>query len=536
MELHAKLESHRWILSWAKCSRDEWFSNLEFVRDLPGRKYDRDAKVWSVRDSDEMRERLSEYGFVGDGLETRMHPESQEPKVIPPPPWKDLPIPMEFPELRPYQVDYLRFMEYNKLRGGNGDEMGTGKTVQACALLTLHSELKPVVIVVNATTKIQWRREIRRWVSQKARVYILQGKTPQRLTDLEGIYIINWDILSNWMPALTMLEPKTVIGDEIQAIGGHASARSIAFRKLAQMETVTCVTVLSGTPIRTRPDQYWPVLDALAPGLFPSYDKFLKRYFPYQFVKGELIRKAKRQEELHELTAHLWIRRLKADVLPDLPEKTYCPVEMECSATSSYDDALQKILQLQGLSFEEMRMRLQGLTLSAFAVKRQAVFDWIKEFLESDQKLLVFAWHRAVLDALSQALGPVCVRVDGSTSQDGRQKAIRDFQHDPKKRVFLGNIQAAGVGLDGLQDVCSNVAFVEFSWSPTDMAQAEDRLHRIGQANPCNVYYLVAPGTIDEAFMQCLFQRRGDLSRIIDGNRSGSEDLKAVLSLLRKKS
>ena len=129
----------------------------------------------------------------------------------------------------------------------------------------------------------------------------------------------------------------------------------------------------------------------------------------------------------------------------------------------------------------------------------------------------------------------MCVRVDGGVTGDARTKAVRDFQTDQKKRVFLGNIQAAGVGLDGLQNVCLNMAFVEFSWSPTDMSQAEDRLHRIGQKNPPNIYYLVAPNTIDEAFIQCLTQRRGDLSRIIDGTKDTSNDLKSVLSLLKKR-
>lgn len=533
MELTAKQEGRNLVLSWGKCNREDWFATKDFVADLPGRKFDSERKVWIVRDTDKIRTMLSEYGFQGAGLDGHT-PSAPAPRFEP---WKSVQIDeSQFPGIRPYQLDYLRFMQYNEFRGGNGDEMGTGKTVQACALLKLRSDLRPAVIVVTASTKIQWRQQIRRWVSPTARVYILQGRTPQKLTDHQGIYVLNWDILDSWLPALVGIEPEIVIGDEIQAIGSATSKRSKAFRKLAHMETTKCLTVLSGTPIRTRPDQYWPVLDALAPGLFPDQDRFLRRYFPYQMVRGNLERKAKRQDELYELTKHLWIRRLKAEVLPDLPEKTYCPVEMECSPDSSYDEALEKVMRMQGLSMEEMKNRLQSLSLSAFNVKRQAVFDWLADWLaESDRKIVVFAWHRAVLDALQQALGPMCVRVDGGVTGDARERAKEAFRKDPKKRVFLGNIQAAGVGLDGLQDVCSDEVFVEFSWSPTDMSQAEDRLHRDGQKNPTNVYYLVAPGTIDEAFFSCLTQRRGDLSRIMDGTRSGAEDLKLVLNTIRKK-
>lgn len=534
MELNAKLEGRNYILSWGKCSRDDWFATKNFVADLPGRKYDPDLKVWSVRNNQEMRDALAYWGFQGEGLETARRDEEKRSEYKP---WKDVVIPVEmFPDLRPYQLDYLRFMEQNNLRGGNGDEMGTGKTVQACSLLKLHPELRPAVIVAPASTKIQWRREARKWVGPEARVYILSGKTPQRLTDQKGLYIINWDILASWLPALTLLEPKALIGDEIQYIGGATAQRSKAFRKLAHLPTTTCLAPLSGTPIETSVEQYWPVLDALSPGLFPDRDKFLKRYFPYQMVRGQLERKAKRQEELYDLTKDLWIRRLKSEVLPDLPEKTYCPVEMECSTTSSYDDALQKVLQLQGLSFEQFEEKLQSLSLSAFDIKRQAVFDWISEFLQqTNRKLTIFAWHHVVLDALEQALGPVCVRVDGRVRGPARDAALTAFQTDPKKRVFLGNITSAGVGLDGLQHVCSDAAYVEFSWSPSRMSQSEDRFHRIGQKNPTNIYYLVAPGTIDEVFFRCLSQRRGDLSRVIDGTKLGAEDLKAVLSLLRKK-
>lgn len=534
MELKAKLDGKHWILSWGKCGREEWFATKDFVADLPGRRYDAYMKVWIVRDNPDMRAALAAHGFQGDGLEVIIKDETPVEVYKP---WKDVEIETGlFPDLRPYQIDYLRFMEYNNLRGGCGDEMGTGKTVQACSLLKYHPELRPAVICATSSTKIQWRREVRKWVGANSRVYILQGRTPQKLTDQQGIYIINWDILSDWLPSLTSLEPKALIGDEIQYIGGATSQRSKAFRTLAHLPTTTCLAPMSGTPVETSVEQYWPVLDALSPGLFPNRDKFLKRYFPYQMVRGQLERKAKRQEELHELTKHLWIRRLKSEVLPDLPEKTYCPVEMECSPTSSYDDALQKVLQLQGLSFEQLQDKLQSLSLSAFDVKRQAVFDWISDFLrQTDRKLTIFAWHHVVLDALAQALGQVAVRVDGRVTGAARDKALMEFQRDPKKRVFLGNITSAGIGLDGLQHVCSDAAYVEFSWSPARMSQSEDRFHRIGQKNPTNIFYLVAPGTIDEVFFQCLSQRRGDLSRVIDGTRSGGEDLKAVLNLLRRK-
>lgn len=535
MRLNATLEGKYWYITWGGCSRDEWFATKDFVKALPGNPRwlpDEPDKPWRVRNNLEVRNEMALYGFRHPDLPTSGEVENR-PKE--PPPWLGVEIPEHlFPDLRPYQLDYLRFMKHSGYRGGNGDEMGTGKTVMACSLLKMLPDHLPAVIVVTANAKIQWRREVRKWVSQASRVYILTGRTPQRLMDPRGIYIVNWDILNSWLPALVKLEPMALIGDEIQYIGGHTSQMSKAFRTLAHMPTAKCVTVLSGTPINTRLDQYWPVLDALSPGLFPDQDKFLKRYYPYQYIQGELKRAAKRQDELYEVTKHLWIRRLKSEVLPDLPEKVYVPIEMECSPDSAYDEALKKVMGLQGLNHDEMNERLQGLSLSAFYVKREAVLAWIAEWLKStEEKLTIFAWHRAVMDILQQALGDSCVRVDGGVTGPARDKAVQEFQTNPKKRVFLGNIKAAGVALDGLQNVCSNAAYVEFSWSPSVMSQADDRFHRIGQRSSVTLYYLVAPGTVDEAFFKSLTSRSKDISRVIDGDRSGGAELKSVLSLLK---
>jgi SWI/SNF-related matrix-associated actin-dependent regulator 1 of chromatin subfamily A len=142
--------------------------------------------------------------------------------------------------------------------------------------------------------------------------------------------------------------------------------------------------------------------------------------------------------------------------------------------------------------------------------------QWIRNFLDTNgNKLVVFAVHKAAVDALMEEFKEQAVKVDGSVSAAGRDAAVRAFQEDPKIKLFVGNIQAAGVGLT--LTAASSVAFLELPWTPGDLVQAEDRCHRIGQKDNVNVYYLLADGTIEEKIAELLDEKRQVLEAVLDG-------------------
>jgi SWI/SNF-related matrix-associated actin-dependent regulator 1 of chromatin subfamily A len=147
---------------------------------------------------------------------------------------------------------------------------------------------------------------------------------------------------------------------------------------------------------------------------------------------------------------------------------------------------------------------------------------WIKDFLETGEKIIVFAIHKDIISILQNEFKKKCVVVDGSTSLPNRQKAVTDFQNKKKITVFIGNIQAAGVGIT--LTAASTVVFLELPWTPGELEQASDRCHRIGQKNAVNIYYLLGQDTIEEKLAQVIDSKRKVLSKIIDGKTYDDEN------------
>lgn len=514
-----------------------WAKTLEQVKRLPSkdRKYLPDLKCWEARDTADIRQLLLGYGFqlVGGTQASGPigMPSAPTKREIAPwiPPWKDVEVPTVPMPLRPYQIEGLQMLQYRNGRGGLFLDMGLGKSLNALAWLYINPSMDRVVILSTASTKTQWGREARKWGIQLP-FYPLSGRTPSTLPR-RGAVVLNWDILEAWTDALIDWNPQTIIADEVQAVGNPQAKRTKAFARLAEDRGLLA---LSGTPALTRPSQLFTILHALEPEVFPKLWNFQQRYCdPRQGAYGVTFNGSTNAEELHEKIRPLGIRHTKFDVLKDLPDRIYTPVLMDCQVSDEYQEAQDKILALQGVSAKELREKLTALTASAFEEKKDAVLAWIGEFLETGEKLVLFAWHTAVLDFLAAHFGKACVRVSGGVSRGDRESAVSRFVKDPTCRVFLGQTAAAGVGIDGLQEVCSNVAFVELCWSPALVEQAESRLHRMGQKASVNVWYLLAPGTVDTMMLEALEQRKNSLATVMDGQTEFDED-ESVLNAVRK--
>lgn len=479
-------------------SRDEWFEILEGVKSLAVRQYDPDSKVWKV--PVELADQVEELGFLLPKADSgELYTPMEES-------WRDTEIDLSRCEgLYPFQIDTLRFLIHRGGSGLIGDDMGTGKTVQALGFLRYFPELRPALIVVTAQTKRQWAVQTKKWLGRTPQV--LSGRSPHRIAS--NIVILNWDILAPWERVLSSIAWDVVIADECQAIGNSKAKRTRAFVRIAK--GVERVIFMSGTPVRTRPAQFFPILHVLNPSVFSSEWRYMHRYCgPRHTGFGMTFNGATNIEELHDLVAPLMIRRTKADVLKDLPSKTYNYIPIE---TRGHEIELSEETETM-----QLKAQVEALKNSAYALKRDGVIQWIREFLDSGENLLVFAYHRAVVFELQEAFRKESVVIMGGTSQAGRSEAIERFGKD--KQLLIGNILATGVGIDGLQKVCSHACFVEFAWSPTDHSQAEDRLHRIGQEVPVTYHYLVGEGTIDEIFVDILSSRRGVIDQLLDGGSS----------------
>jgi SWI/SNF-related matrix-associated actin-dependent regulator 1 of chromatin subfamily A len=552
---------NRFLLSWSCGDREEWAKVLEKVKVIPGRLYT-GSRAWSVPNTVEALKAAVAIGFnFTEAINSKAAPASNLPAVPKVSPIETMraevakvqldPSRCVLSGLRSYQVEFLKFMVWSQGRGGNGDDMGTGKTVQALGWLA-YSESFPALIVVNAPTKLQWERVWNhgpdKWVGGRRQwhsefkewdnVMVLDGRSPRQL--IPGMsYIINWDVLADWGGRVLgngqfqLTGPlhahgfKAIVGDEVQAIGNPASKRSKAFRALARI--IPSMIGMSGTPARSKPAQFWPLLNILAPRVFPNHYRFQMRYCdPKHNGWGLTYNGASNVEELHELIAPLILRRSKAEVMKDLPPKTVEVVPLSIQESEMKEYLADEAEAFGGdMSRAERRERVSGLLRTAYILKERAALDWIKDFLEaSENKLLLFVWHIDVVELLIaefKAFRPA--KINGAVTGAAREAQKDRFVQDPSCRLLVANIQAGGVGLDGLQAACSHCAFLEFSHTPNDHRQAEDRLHRGGQDLPVTSYYLVAPKTVDMDAIEVLDRRAQMLDSVLDGKTAHEQDL-----------
>lgn len=510
---------------------------VEEIRSLEGRRWDAVNKHWTAWASTKNFKTLSDLGFT-------LNEKCQA--ILNPAPVKEVHIDkdvLDIPGLYNFQLDGVKFLESKGGNGLIGDEMGLGKTIQALGWLKLHPEKRPVVIVVPSSLKINWQRETQKWIGAESHVEILGGTKPYQPTG--KILIINYDILSYWVPKLIEIGVKVLVADECHYTKNQKAKRTKAVRELAK--AVPHTIFLSGTPITNRPVEFFTVLNMLEPREFNSWFRFTQRYCAAKNNGfGWDVSGASNTQELHErLNGKLMLRRTKAEVLKDLPSKRRHVVPIPINNPKEYTFAENDLINWIKEKFDgqEGKDRASSATtteaLARFNYLKQLSAEgalegdiqWIKDCLDSNGKLVIFAVHHKTIDKLAEELkGYNPVVVDGRTSMDNRQKAVDRFQTDSSCRLLIGNIKAAGVGLT--LTAASNVVFVELGWTPGEMDQAEDRIHRIGQENECTAWYLVAAETIMEEIAELLDSKRKVLDAVLDGKETSEE---SMLSHLLKK-
>ena len=265
------------------------------------------------------------------------------------------------------------------------------------------------------------------------------------------------------------------------------------------------------------------------------------------------------QKELHRvLKKHVMIRRTYDDVDLELPDKIYSDIHLALNNRAAYVKAENEFIQYVKEKFEAMELdnelagfndiaelklakiqkldaisrapalaKLQELKLLAAQGKIEQVINWIDNFLQSDEKLIVFAVNRVIVKTIMDAF-PAAVKIDGSTTPKKRNEAVKSFQKDDKVKLFVGNIKAAGVGLT--LTAANKVAIVQFPWNPGEVLQAEGRSLRIGQTKKVTVYKFIAKDTIEERIVKLLDYKQDEIDQIIDGkNIKYKKDLVKLL-------
>lgn len=528
------------------------WNTLAAVKRIPGRRFHpKPVKHWTAPVTETAYRVLKGEGFLFEGPDGK-----QAPDVLPVVREVEV-LPCDVPGLRkplfPFQQLGVGFLEAKNGRALIADEMGLGKTLTAIAWLTLHPEKRPAIIVCPAHLKLHWEREIRQASPHAVNTQILFG-TNTNVPLTGDVIIVNYDILFNhyedvptttgkvrkkeiphtgWVDFLIALQPQVLVIDEAHYCRSNKALRAKATRKLAKK--TPHVIALTGTPIVNRPIEGFNIIRLIDPSIFPNFWEYVQRYCDAkQTFFGWDFTGASNQDELNaRLTSTVMIRRLKENVLQELPDKVRAFIPVELENREVYDEAEQDFIGFirrtrgpqaaQRAKAAEYLTRIEALKQLAVQGKMAQATRWIKDFLDGGQKLVVFAIHKQVVHELATRFHKVAVVVDGGCTATQRDQAVQAFQNDSRVRLFIGNIQAAGTGLTLTS--ASSVAFLELPWTSGEVTQAEDRCHRIGQKDVVNIYYILAGDTIEERIAELLDAKRQVLSAVLDGREAKETEL-----------
>jgi len=427
-----------------------------------------------------------------------------------------------------FQKEGVAFIEEKKGRVLLADQMGLGKTIQCLAWINMHPELRPVVIITPASLKLDWLGKINDWLYD-AETEIIRGTKPYTLT--KDLIIINYDILYAWILEIRKINPKLIIADEIHYIKESTAKRTKAFKRIVR--GIDHFIAVSGTPMLNRPAELYNAIKIINPNLFETPKSFQKRYcgLRYNGFGWDYSGASHLGELNYILQKTIMIRRLKKDVLKDLPDKLYSFVPIELDNEKEYKEAEENVVKwLQKEKGDEAALRAKNAeTFAKFTeLKKLSVkgkltqsIEWISDFLLSGDKLVVFAHHHFVIDTIMDKFKDIAVKIDGRDSDLQKEKAKNTFQNDDKIKLFVGGIKAANVGLT--LTAASSVALLEYPWSPGDVEQCADRCHRIGQKDNVTIYYLHGLNSIELHIAKLLDRKKNVLDMALDGKKSDQE-------------
>ncbi|NXD20149.1 ZRAB3 endonuclease, partial [Spelaeornis formosus] len=435
-------------------------------------------------------------------------------------------------KLLPFQEKGIIFALQRSGRCMIADEMGLGKTIQAIAISYYYKNEWPLLIVVPSSLRYPWVDEMEKWIPELSPddISIIQNKTDIGGISTSKITILGYGLLTS--DAQTLVDTlyrqnfKVVVIDESHYMKSRNATRSKILLPIVQK--ALRAVLLTGTPALGRPEELFMQIEALFPGRFGTWNEYAKKYCDARvrfFGKRRQwdCRGASNLEELHELLSEIMIRRLKNEVLTQLPPKVRqrIPFDLPQAAAKNLNaifaewEKLMRSLSSDATEshFSQVMSLFTRMYKETAIAKAGAVKDYIKMMLDNDKlKFLVFAHHLSMLQACTEAViesKARYIRIDGSVPSAERIHLVKQFQKDPETRVAILSIQAAGQGLTFT--AATHVVFAELYWDPGHIKQAEDRAHRIGQCSSVNIHFLIAKGTLD-TLMWAMLNRKAKVT------------------------
>lgn len=441
--------------------------------------------------------------------------------------------------LRPYQVEGVYWLERLRLMFLNGilaDDMGLGKTLQAIVALTQQMKKKRghVLVVCPTSLLYNWKEELAKF-NGKLKTAVVDGIPSNRKKIIEQIkhydvLITSYTLLQKDIDYYKATHFSYVILDEAQHIKnrGTRNARSV---KMVQADHRL---ILSGTPIENSLEELWSLFDFLMPGFLGTYDRFLEKYIR---VSGK--EQTKNLEYLRKKVAPFILRRMKSDVLSDLPPVSeivyHCQLsdiqqELYRSYAESARDELVKLVERDGFDRVQIHVlatltRLKQICChpAIFAKEKPEVgdsskyemlLDLLQTLVEGKHKTVIFSQYTRMLQIMREdfeARGIRFAYLDGSSKN--RLEVVKHFNEDASIPVFLVSLKAGGTGLNLVG--ADTVIHYDMWWNPAVESQATDRVHRLGQKNSVSAYKLITLGTIEEKIAEMQKRKKGLVKKVV---------------------
>lgn len=435
-----------------------------------------------------------------------------------------------------------------------GDEMGLGKTIQAIGMINADSAIKKVLVICPASLRLNWARELKKWLVRPMATVVINGgkKSDWGKADLADCIIINYDVVKKHRARIDSAGPWDImILDECHLLKNDKKARTKSVYGDDRAKTPIApiaakrVAALTGTPILNRPSEIWTLLHFADPeGMGKNFFGFMKKFTnAHHNGYGWDFSGAANLETLQRLLREkLMVRRLKADVLKELPAKRRQVISLPQNGATRAIANEQRAIAARAERMADLRLAVEMAKASdnpadyaaavdalskeaqlefteMAAIRRDTAIEkipYVIEHLETaleEGPVVVFAHHHAVIDSLKDHFGNLAVSLTGRESMAQRQAAVDNFQNG-KADLFIGQIQAAGVGITLTRS--SHVVFAELDWVPGNLSQAEDRCHRIGQTDSVLVQHLVFDGSIDARMAEVVVAKQEIINGAID--------------------
>lgn len=426
----------------------------------------------------------------------------------------------------------------------------THNTVQSI-VTAFYLKAFPLLVLCPATLKYNWRREVESTIPDVT-ISVFE-KSADWSSD---VVIINYDMVSKDEIKQKILARKwgMLVCDEAHMLKNSKAQRTKAVMEIK--EVCERVMLLTGTPIMNRPEELISLLKIIGKlqSHFGGYSKFIWRYCSpsNKVIRGKkvvVLDGASNLDELHRtLRNGCMIRRLKQDVLTELPAKTRSVIPVKIDNRKEYDKAEEDIVhyvaeiaakdkaflesikdlpeeeqeaqkrafandKAQRAARAEILVKINHLRQIAAKGKLSTIKAWVEDFMESGEKLLLFGYYKSVVETFGAAFNADIIY--GETELKARDKAVQKFQNDSETKILVLNMMSGGVGLT--LTAASNVAFAELGWRPGDLQQAEDRVHRISQNYPCTAWYFLDFDTIDSYLWNMVLSKQNVADQALDG-------------------